>query len=218
MTVAATVWRATRSSLLDVDHVRLTGATHTQPLQVIATAGTLPGLSMFGVDEGAAAARIERLPWVADATVRRRWPNTVAIDVRERRPAAVAPAVGGGWALVDARGHVLERVATPPLDRPALEGVPGVGAAGTRAPPATRATVAVAAALPVALRDRVAAVLRSPGGALQLRLRGGPTVRLGSADALGPKLVATETVLARVGAERAVLDVRDPESPVLTRR
>ena len=37
------VWGASRSPLLDVDHVRLTGATHTQLQKIIQTAGSLPG-------------------------------------------------------------------------------------------------------------------------------------------------------------------------------
>src|SRR5205823_6637034 len=89
-------WGASRSPLLDVDHVRLTGATHTQLWKIIQTAGPLPGRPMVDVDEAAAAHRIERLPWVADARVRRRWPNTVTIQVRERAPAASVPAAAGG--------------------------------------------------------------------------------------------------------------------------
>jgi len=53
---------------------------------------------------------------------------------------------------------------------------------------------------------------------VQLRLRGGGVVLLGT-GAVGAKLVATETVLAHVGAGAfARLDVSDPERPVLTRR
>ena len=78
------VWGASRSPLLDVDHVRLTGASHTPPLRIIHSAGSLPGRSMVDLDEAAAAQRIERLPWVADARVRRQWPNTVSIEVRAR--------------------------------------------------------------------------------------------------------------------------------------
>src|SRR5207253_795999 len=86
-----------------------------------------PELPMVALDEAAAAHRIERLPWVANARVRRRWPNTVSIQVRERAPAASVPAAGGGWALVDDRGHVLAPVPSAPADRTAIEGVPPAG-------------------------------------------------------------------------------------------
>ena len=212
-------WGASRSPLLDVDHVRLTGATHTRSRQIIRTAGTLPGRPMVDLDEAAAAHRIERLPWVADARVKRRWPNTVSIEVRERAPAASVPAARGGWALVDDHGRVLAPVASAPADRPELQGVPPVGAPGTLVAARTRAPLEVARALTPALRLRVGAVVRAPDGELQLRLRADGVVRLGDTGRLGPKLVAAEAVLAEVDAGRvAVLDVRVPDTPVLTRR
>jgi cell division protein FtsQ len=212
-------WGASRSPLLDVDHVRLTGVAHTQPLRIIQTAGSLPGRPMVDLDEAAAAHRIERLPWVADARVRRRWPSTVSIEVRERAPTASVPAATGGWALVDDSGRVLEPVANAPADRPALEGVAPVGGPGTLVPARTRAPLAVARALTPALRLRVGAVVRAPDGELQLRLRADGVVRLGDTGELRPKLVAAETVLGDVEARGvAVLDVRVPDTPVLTRR
>ena len=174
---------------------------------------------MVDLDEAAAAHRIERLPWVADARVKRRWPNTVSIEVRERAPAASAPAARGGWALVDDRGRVLASVANAPADRPELQGVSPVGAPGTLVAARTRAPLEVARALTPALRLRVGAVVRAPDGELQLRLRADGVVRLGDTGRLGPKLVAAEAVLAEVDARRVgVLDVRVPDTPVLTRR
>jgi len=212
-------WGASRSPLLDVDHVRLTGATHTQPWKIIQTAGALPGRRMIDVDEAAAAHRIERLPWVAEARVRRRWPNTVSIQVRERAPAASVPAATGGWALVDDRGRVLAPVASAPADRPALDGVPPAGPPGTLVPARTRAPLDVVRALTPAMLLRVGAVVRAPDGELQLRLRAGGVVRLGDTGRLEPKLVAAEAVLGDVDARHvAVLDVRVPDTPVLTRR
>jgi cell division protein FtsQ len=167
----------------------------------------------------AAAVRVERLPWVADATVRRRWPNTIVIDVRERAPVASVPADGGGWALVDRTGRVLAPVAEVPADRPVLEGVPPVGEPGTDVAAPLRAPLAVARALTPAMRLYVAAVARAEDGGLQLRLRSDGVVRLGDGEALTAKVVAAETVLAHVGDPSVVasLDVRVPESPVLTR-
>ena len=62
-------------------------------------------------------------------------------------------------------------------------------------------------------------MVRTPDGELQLRLRAGGVVRLGDTGELAPKLVAAEAVLAEVDARHvAVLDVRAPDTPVLTRR
>jgi cell division protein FtsQ len=218
-TAIAAAWAVSRSALLDVDHVRLTGAEHTQPLAVIQTAGSLPGRPMIDLDEGLAASRIERLPWVAEATVRRKWPNTVVIDVRERAPAASVPAKDGGWVLVDGTGRVLEPVAEAPADRPLLEGVPQAGAPGTEVAATTRAALEVARSLSPAMRLHVEAVTRAAEGELELRLRADGIVHLGDRESLAAKLLAAEAVLAHVRDANAVatLDVRVPETPVLTR-
>jgi cell division protein FtsQ len=175
---------------------------------------------MVDLDEAAAARRVERLPWVADATVHRVWPNTVSIEVRERAPAATVPAARGGSTLVDATGRVLGPATRRADDRPALEGVPRAGAPGTRLQDETRPALEVARALTPGLRTRVAAVVLRPDGELQLRLRPEGLVRLGDAAALTPKLVAAEAVLGEVDGRVAVavLDVRTPETPVLTHR
>jgi hypothetical protein len=62
-------------------------------------------------------------------------------------------------------------------------------------------------------------VVRAPDGELQLRLRANGVVRLGDTGAIASKLVAAEAVLGDVD-NRAVarLDVRVPDTPVLTRR
>ena len=61
-----------------------------------------PGLAehppLLDVNAGAAAARIEQLPWVRRATVRVSWPDGVHIAVTEETPRFVASAPGGRWA------------------------------------------------------------------------------------------------------------------------
>jgi hypothetical protein len=74
----------------------------------------------------------------------------------------------------------------------------------------------VAAALPDALRVRLADVAPGPDGII-LRLVDGPQVVLGSTDQLREKLVAALTVLNRLEAGTGgSLDVRVPDRPTLT--
>jgi hypothetical protein len=83
---------------------------------------------------------------------------------------------------------------------------------------ASRPALAIAAALPPDVRAKVVLVVVSPDGA-ELRLRPEGTVKLGSLDRLDEKLRTTETLLARADLRRlAVLDVRVPANPVLTRQ
>lgn len=65
--------------------------------------------SMLNVDLAAVRADIARLPWVQDARVSRRLPDTLVVDIVERTPTAVWQNQGK-LALIDGTGVVLEAV------------------------------------------------------------------------------------------------------------
>ena len=79
------------------------------------------------VDAGAIRNRLMRFGWVKDARVLRRLPDTLVIDIVERKPAALWQAKGQ-LALIDAEGVVLDRVPVNQMpDLPLLIG-PGANA------------------------------------------------------------------------------------------
>jgi cell division protein FtsQ len=214
LTVA--VWLALHSPLLDIDRVVVTGAERSGAAAVAEAGGLGRGQPMVDLDEALAARGVETLPWVAEARVRRQWPGTVTVTVTERVPAAVASHDGGGWALVDGEGRVLETVADAPAGLVLLEGVAPAGGPGSMLAGADGA-LAVARAIGGGLRPAVVAVVAGSEG-VDLRLRPAGVARLGPPDRLDEKLRAVETVLARVDTtDLAVLDVRLPSSPALTR-
>ncbi len=231
--LAAGAWGVLHSGLTDLDRIEVRGAARTDPARVVEASGLVRGQALVSLAPAATATAVEDLPWVATARVARDWPATVVITVTERVPAA-AVLDGDGWVLVDDRGRVLERTDALPPGLVVVESATPPGAPGTtfaRSP----ALVAVARQIPAALRPAVAAVrLGGPGeegpgeegpgedgagrGGITLGLSGGGEAWLGSADGLDAKLRAVATVLARVDtAGLAVLDVRIPESPVVTR-
>lgn len=55
---------------------------------IVKTAGLQLGINLFLVEVGEAAARLEQLPQVEKASVRRVFPGTVVIEIIERRPVA----------------------------------------------------------------------------------------------------------------------------------
>lgn len=210
----------TRSPLLDVDRVEVRGTSRTPRPDVLAASGLDAGPLMTEVDTRGVVRRVEALPWVERARARRAWPNSVVIEVTERTPAAALAAAGGGWALVDGAGRVLEVGAARPQGVPVVAGATAPGPAGSELAAGARDPLRVAAALPAQLRPRVAEVVVVPGGEVVLRLAApGGEVRLGRPDALGPKLAAAATVLEKANPRGLrVLDVRVPQAPVLTRR
>lgn len=218
VSVAAVAWAVTRSSLLDVDRVRVTGADHTGAATVRDASLIRRGQALTDVDPARSAGIVEALPWVLRAEVTRHWPATVSIHVVERVAMVVTRDDAGSWAQVDASGRVLERAATPPPGLAVLDGVPPAGAPGSRlAAPATDPLL-VATALPPALAPRVASVALTPTG-VELRLEPQGVVVLGPAEEVEAKLGAALTVLGAVdGRSVGTLDVRIPATPVLTRR
>jgi hypothetical protein len=214
-------WAATGSPLLDLDRVVVDGAVHTTPEEARFASGLRLGEPLVDVDETAAARGVERLPWVDRATVHRRWPGQVEIRVVERQPVAVTAVEGGGAALLDATGRVLEWVDGPPPGLPLLTGLASAGPPGSTLPPDGVAALSVAVALPDELRSRIVGVAPDEGGRGEVEIRLSPegSVRLGPPVDLDRKFDAIRAVFAQVDlGNLAVLDVRRPDSPVLTRR
>lgn len=214
-------WVANDSSLLDVDRIVVVGALRTGTDEARFASGLRRGEPLSAVDQEGAVRGVEALPWVQDATVSRRWPGTVRIGVVEREPVAVAPSAGGGSALVDGSGRVLEWTDAPLAGLAVLAGLSPAGPPGTTLGPDGVAALAVAVALPAELRARTVGVAPAEGGRgeVDIRLHPEGMVRLGPPDDLHRKFDAIRAVLAQVDLRNvAVLDVRRPDSPVLTRR
>lgn len=214
---ALLAWGLTRSPFLDVDHVRVTGTVHTTPSDVTTASGLHKGVAMFDVDAGDAAARLRALPWILRAHVERHWPATVTIAVVERAPVAAVPAKSG-VAVVDRTGRVLAIGPTAPPGLAVLVGLPPAGPPSTRIGGGAGDLLAVAQAMPPEVAQRVGAIAAADGGQVELRLKPSGVVRLGPPDHLADKMLATRTVIMQVDLTRlAVLDVRVPASPAITR-
>lgn len=210
-------WFAVRSPLLDIDTVRVEGATRTPAEAVIEAGGIQRGVALLDLDEGAAEARIEALPWVAEAEVQRRWPGTVSVAVVERSPLVTTVDEAGTWWLLDRSGRVLDRSESRPEGLLEVAGLGVGGGPGSEAAGAEGALQVVSSLSPH-LAGRVSAVAVSENGEIELRVNPQGTVRLGPPVEVDAKLRAVETVLASVDVgSMVVLDVRLPASPVLVR-
>jgi cell division protein FtsQ len=212
--LSAIAYGVTRTPLLAVQHVRVSGGDQVRPAAIQAASGIRNGAPMLDVSTGAAARRIEQLPWVADASVQRKWPRTIVIKVAERQPAAQL-ADGKQWLVVDLAGRVLERRSSSSSDLATVVWQGSRVAPGsTLAVPA--ALLRLADALPTELREAPATVSLD-GSLLVVNLPGGAVIRVGDTTALRDKLVAAVTLLETPAAHcAAVIDVQVPTAPTLT--
>lgn len=218
VTVAGTAWVLARSPLLDVDDVVVEGAVQTPTEEVLAAVGARPGDQLLDVDVDAARARLEALPWVADASVSVDWPSAVRVSVRERVPAALGwRADGTGW-LVDAEGRVLGP-ARGGETLVAIEGVE-VGDPGGMLDPAASEALALVGQLPPGVASRLEAVAVTPAGHLDGRTRTEPpaAVWFGPPADLPAKVATLQTLFGQVDdTDVLVWDVRVPGTGAVTR-
>ena len=204
------------SSLLSAKVVHLRGAVHESRAEVLAVTGLAAHPPLVDLSTGAAAAALERLPWVDTAKVVDDWPTGVTVTLTERHPVAYLHLPGRRAVLVDATGRVLATGVAVPTGLVALSGVGAVGPPGSRLH-GERSALAVAARLPATLAARVADVTTGREGVV-LHLATGPAVVLGTTGDLEAKLTALATLLGKVTLHGIVtIDLRAPAQPVLTR-
>ena len=203
------------SGLLTARHVSVTGSLHTPAQAVIAAAGVSDGPPLIEVDPATVAVAVERLPWVARATVTRHWPDSLTIAIVERTP-VVALVDGHGQALVDRTGRVLALEPLAPAGLPRLTAPVSVGPTGSWLATAARPGLTVAAAVPPALADRVAGVVVAADGTVTLDLGQGVEVEVGPASSLEAKFEALASLLAGAppsGPE--LIDLSVPDEPTV---
>lgn len=131
-------------------HVTLEGRGRTPREDVIQALDLDAGTPMLAVDLSAARARVETLPWVHTAILRRQWPHTLHVTLSERQPIALWQHQGR-YATVDITGDVVDALVT--------DGAPMLLVVGEDAPAHARDLLEILATQP-ALAQRVRAGVR----------------------------------------------------------
>lgn len=95
---------AMASAGFTVQAVALEGRNETAQREIVRMLGIKRGDLMLYVDVDEARARIEALPWVKSAEVRRVWPDRIVVCIIERTPVAVWQK-DGAKTVIDIDGH-----------------------------------------------------------------------------------------------------------------
>ena len=84
------IWKETVTQTaelgLKVDQVLLRGRHNASRTGIIKTVGLKRGDPILGFQINTLRKRLIELPWVRDATIKRKWPDTVEIHIAERQP------------------------------------------------------------------------------------------------------------------------------------
>ena len=165
----AALVEATAAAGLVVNEVYVAGRGETGRAALIEALGVTLGTPLMAFDADGARRRVEALGWVREATVERRFPETVFVRIVEREPLALWQR-GGGLVVVDRDGVVIDGA---PADRFArLPVIVGDDAAHHAA-----RLLAVLASEP-GLSGRVEAAVRVGGRRWNLRFNNGVDVQL----------------------------------------
>lgn len=115
------------SSRFAIKTILIDGAAHRSQPELAGKAGLELGKNVFAVDLETARRKLLGDPWIERATVDRKLPGTLLIQVTEREPLALV-ALGGELYLSGRGGEVFKRVeAGDPVDFPLITGLGGTG-------------------------------------------------------------------------------------------
>jgi cell division protein FtsQ len=100
--------------------------------QITQLAGLALGQNVVEIDLDAVRAKIEKDPWIERATLLRRLPASLSIEVFERDAAALVALPSGTW-LATSQGELFKKVeADDPMDLPVVTGISEGDASGDR--------------------------------------------------------------------------------------
>ena len=210
-------WFLLHTALFSARSVSVTGNVHETAAQVVAQAGLASHPPLLDVNAGAAAVRLEQLPWVRSATVHVSWPDGVHIVVTEETARFTVATTTGTWELLSNDGRLLgEAPSRPPglllLTLPEPPGQPGTMLA-TKDEPGLR----VASSLPPSFAGQVTGVTVEPAGWVQLALTTPVVVDIGTAVELTAKYEDVSSILSGATLHNGdVIDVSVPDAPSVT--
>lgn len=206
-----------KSGTLQLDRYEVEGNTEARisTQTVVDATGAQIGDQLLAISTDAVAARVEKLPWVLEASVERILPSTLRISIDEREPSFVIQ-TGLGPFLADAGGLVLQEGSEDLVNVTDLPLRPVRPGSRIDTPEFTQAS-RILRSLPPKIRSRVTAMKAPSIDQIQLVTGSGPLIYYGAAEKVDEKNFAVETLLERtngVSPAVAVIDVRVPARPV----
>jgi len=186
--------------------IQLEGATRLSRSDVLRIAGITESSTLFLIDAEGTRAKILRNPWVAEAAVRKLYPDRLEIVIDEKKPFAVWQN-RGIFSIIARDGTVIDQLSSAQVRDSGFPFVVGVGAS-TRA----GAFLELLGRFPV-IRFEVAAAVFVAERRWNLRLKSGIDVRLPeeNPDVALMRLVALDKEKNILSRDITVIDLRLPD-------
>ena len=198
---------------LPIRHVIINGRGMTSEASIYEALGTSTGHPIFGFSVEAARQRIDELPFVDHATVERRMPDTIIINLTERTPIAVWQ-THGHFSLINQAGEEVPDQGMTGKNAQAFLQLPLVVGDGAN----TAASVVIdALAKQPDVKSRVTALIRVGNRRWNVTLKDGTTVMLpeGEEAAAFARLAQYQTSMNLLDRPVVSIDMRLPDRMVI---
>lgn len=211
LAIGAAVWLV-YSPWLSIEQVETSGISASNANSILVDKGVVAGRPMLTASAAGTEQALLADPWIAEATVSKRWPDEVRVEVVERVPVAWTN-TDTGWTR-----RAVDGVALPSEGEPTSElahvDMPELADVAAPTSPDMLAALEFAAALDPGLDD--GAVVHMHEGELWAEVSGF-SVRLGRADEMTEKALSLAALLREEIPEDSVIVMIAPTNPsVLT--
>jgi cell division protein FtsQ len=209
MVIGASGWILGWSPLLKVKQIDVIGLSVDSPLktqEVISLSGIWIGEPMARVSGASIRRALAQVPRIGSVALVRKWPHRVVLLIKERVPVA-GVVKGNQFSLIDGESKVYGTVSVLPLGLLTIA-ITGDFRTGLKT------AMSVINNLPEGIKRQVIRLDSSGADGLQLTLRRGARVILGSSEDLAVKSRVLSTLLSGAGAGKIkVFDVSAPYAP-----
>lgn len=211
LAIGGVVWLVF-SPWLSIERVETSGISASGANSILVDQGVVAGNPMLTASVAATEQALLADPWIAEATMSKRWPDEVRVEVTERVPVAWTN-TDVGWTRRAVDGVALPSEAEPTAELAHVD-MPGLADVAAETSPDMLGALEFVAALEPGLDD--GAVVHMREGELWAEVAGYP-VRLGRADEMAEKALSLAALLREGIPEGSVIVMIAPTNPsVLT--
>ena len=224
------------SPIFEIKQISVSPTSHVTSTQVSELVSISQGTTLFGFDASSALGRLKTNPWIESAAFDRVFPDTLAVQVNERTPAAIVMLSNkqGAW-LIASDGVWLEPVDLTPAAQTGTETddvlakrlayerglycITGVDAqieaeAGKRtSDDAVLGVLAYREQLSPELSEQIVFATAAEKDSISVTLESGIEVSLGAPRDIAAKDEVLRAILAQYEGQISYINVRTPEAP-----
>ena len=207
-----------RSNLFAVENVQVEGVSHLTSQEITQLAAVADGSTLLRCDADGIIERLKEHAWIQDASIKRKFPHTLEIDITERTPAAVVKIDSKNIWVISSDGTWLSAATNDDwksnnkiIDVNTAINSPASGVDCND--DGIKNAIAIYAALPQDFAEQVKTISAESAVKAQLNLKNGVVIAFGEAQYVDEKVAAAYALLEKYSGKISYINVRVPSRP-----